>query len=98
MQDILTRLSRLSRPRLLMRAARIGARDYNRKVHLGRLLGQRVPVQHSAALIQLIELEQIMNDQRLNEDSTYSLLRHVEVLIAVVGEAQALQHATETAA
>ena len=39
MQDILSMLSAIHRPRLLMRAARFGAEDYRREVHLPRLLG-----------------------------------------------------------
>lgn len=91
MQDIITQLSALRRPRLLMRAARIGAKEYQRQIHLGRLLGHRVPPQHGAALVQLIEIEAILNEQRLNEDSSYSLLRHIDVMIAIVGEADALR-------
>ena len=38
MQDLSSMLHALSRPRLLIRAARIGARDYSRNRHLRRLL------------------------------------------------------------
>ncbi len=39
MQDILSRMNALRRPRLLIRAARAGADDYMRAPHLARLLG-----------------------------------------------------------
>ena len=39
MQDLLTMLNTLHRPRLMMRAAQIGAQDYRRATHLPRLLG-----------------------------------------------------------
>ena len=55
MQDILSMLHAIHRPRLLMRAARIGAEDYRRGVHLPRLLGYGVLPRHGAALIKLME-------------------------------------------
>jgi len=39
MQDIMSMLNALHRPRLLIRAARAGAIEYNRDRHLQRLLG-----------------------------------------------------------
>ena len=91
MQDILTMLNTLRRPRLLMRAARIGADDYRRSVHLPRLLGYGGLPRHGAALMRLIEIEAGLNEQRVVEDSSYSLLRHIDVLIAIVGEARTLR-------
>lgn len=89
MLDLMTQLKRLRRPRMLMRAARIGAADYKRDVHLTRILGPNAPDRPGAALIQLIEIEALYNDQRLSEGTTYSLLSHVEVMIAIVSEANA---------
>lgn len=42
MEDVLTQISRLKRPTLLVRTARHGLDDYNRVVHLRRLLKQRI--------------------------------------------------------
>ena len=91
MQDILSMLNALRRPRLLMRAARIGAEDYRRNAHLPRLLGYGQMPRHGAALMRLVEIESDLNDQRLSEDSAYSLLRHIDVLIAIVGEARIMR-------
>ncbi len=91
MQDILTRLNHMRRPRLLMRAARIGAEDYRRTLHLPRLMGHRRLPKQGEALMHLIEIEDALNDQRLNEDSSYNLLRHIDVLIAIVAEARVLR-------
>lgn len=91
MQDILSMLNALRRPRLLMRAARIGAEDYRRNAHLPRLLGYGHMPRHGAALMRLVEIETDLNAQRLNEDSAYSLLRHIDVLIAIVGEARIMR-------
>ena len=51
MQDILSLLSSLRRPRLLIRAARIGADDYRREHHLWRILGIETPIRSGPALM-----------------------------------------------
>jgi hypothetical protein len=86
-------LNALHRPRLLIRAARIGAEDYRRGAHLPRLLGYGQLPRHGAALMRLMEIEGELNALRLSEDSSYSLLRHIDVLIAVVGESRILRAA-----
>jgi hypothetical protein len=91
MQDVISMLHALRRPPLLMRAARIGAEDYRREVHLPRLLGYGVLPRHGAALLKLIELEGNLNDQRVNGNTSYSLFKHVDLLIAMLGEARILR-------
>ena len=57
MQDALTILHKLRRPKMLMRAAQIGVAEYKRVAHLPRLLGYgRMPKQ-SEAILKLIEIE-----------------------------------------
>lgn len=90
--DLLGRLSAVNRPRLLIRAARIGALDYRRDRHLPRLLGFGNLPKTPLAVLQLIELEQPMDQRRCDGDPGYSLTRHVEVLIALMGEAQLLSN------
>ena len=96
MQDVLSMLQALRRPSLLMRAARIGADDYQRAAHLPRLLGYGMLPRHGAALMKLMELENTLNDQRRSGDTSYSLVKHVDVLIAMVGEARVLRAAQTT--
>lgn len=91
MQDILGMLQSLHRPRLMMRAARIGARDYRRVSHLPRLLGYGVLPRHGAALIKLMEGEAVLEEQRVSGDASYSLIKHIDILIAMVGEARELR-------
>lgn len=91
MQDLLTQLSSLRRPRLLIRAARIGAQTYRREARLPRLLGYGVTPRTGPALIKLMSLEADLNDQRENGDACYSIAAHVDVLTAVMGEAQILR-------
>ena len=97
MQDVLTMLQCLHRPRLLMRAARIGAEDYRRAAHLPRLLGYGNLPRHTQALMRLMEIESELNAQRLEDESAYNLLRHIDILIAIVGEARIMQAAQPAA-
>ncbi|WP_417524090.1 DUF6477 family protein [Marinovum sp.] len=93
MQDALTLLRKLRRPRLLIRAARAGLADYRREVHLRRSLGTEPPRRAGPALIRLIEIETDLNDARLRKCASYSVARHVEVLVAMMGEAQLMRPA-----
>lgn len=93
MQDILTMLQALTRPSLLMRAARFGAENYKRAVHLPRLLGYGQLPRQGPALIRLMEIEADINAARLAQESSYSVPRHIDVLIAIVGEARILRRA-----
>lgn len=97
MQDILTMLNALHRPRLMMRAARIGAQDYRRAAHLPRLLGYGMLPRHGAALLKLIEMEAVLEEQRTGSDASYSLVKHLDVLIAMVPEARILRKTQATA-
>lgn len=90
MKDLMSMLNSLCRPRLLIRAARIGAQDYTRDRHLRRLLGYGALPRSAEALMRLMEIERGLDDQRRADDAGYSLPRHLDVLIAMVGEAQLL--------
>lgn len=88
MHDILGTLRALRRPPLLIRAARIGLQDYRREVHLRRLLRDGPLPQSATALIRLLETEAALDEERRLANSAYSPARHVEVLIAMMGEAR----------
>ncbi|MBJ6371544.1 DUF6477 family protein [Sedimentitalea arenosa] len=98
MQDLMSMLNALRRPQLLIRAARHGAQEYRRDRHLQRLLGYGTLPRPSAAIMRLMDLERTLNDQRQEDDAGYSLTRHLDILIAMMGEAQLLRaaHATPT--
>lgn len=81
----------LTRPRLLIRAARLGAEDYHRETHLPRLLGYDTLPRAADALMRLMASESVMNEQRKTGDAGYSLVRHLDILIAMVGEARILR-------
>lgn len=91
MQDILSMLHALHRPSLMMRAARIGADDYRRKAHLPRLLGHRILPGPGQACIQLMAIESDLEEKRVNDDAGYSMVYHLDVLIALVAEARVLR-------
>ena len=93
MQDVLSMLHALHRPRLMMRAARIGAEDYRRAAHLPRLLGYGQLPRHGDALMRLMELEAEHEERRTRGDAGYRLVAHLDVLIAMVAEARILRAA-----
>ena len=97
MQDILTMLHALHRPRLMMRAARIGAEDYRRAAHLPRLLGYRKLPGPSNACMQLMAIEGDWEEKRITDDASYNMVRHLDVLIALVAEARILRVAQASA-
>ena len=93
MNHILNMLDSLRRPRLLIQAARIGASDYRRDLHLRRHLGAGRLPRHGEALVHLMELESDLNDRRLSADASYMATEHVDILIAMLGEARMLRAA-----
>ncbi|MFW8593003.1 DUF6477 family protein [Cribrihabitans neustonicus] len=94
MQDLYSRLTALRRPRLLSRSARLGAQSYCRKRDLPRVLGYGPLPRPAEAALQLMELEQGMEESRQRGEAGYSLIRHVELLIALAGEAEYLERLT----
>ncbi|WP_050929801.1 DUF6477 family protein [Aestuariivita boseongensis] len=98
MQDILGLIDRLTRPRLLIRAARLGAADYDRDRHLPRLLGYGQVPRAADALMRLLQDEAVVNSQRKSGDASYSLTRHLDLLIAMMGEARILRASQESRA
>lgn len=93
MQDLMTMVAKLRRPRLLVRAARCGAAEYRRDRHLQRILGYGSLPRPALALMRLIDLETELDDLRRTNDTAYSLIRHIDVLIALMGEAQLIRTA-----
>ncbi|CUH76909.1 DUF6477 family protein [Tropicibacter naphthalenivorans] len=93
MKDVLGMLNDLRRPRLLIRAARIAAQDYQRAKHLGPLLGGGGLPRSGAAIVKLMELEADIDTRRRTHDAGYSVSAHVEILTALMGEAKVLREA-----
>ena len=90
MSDLRNLITALRRPRLLVRAARLGVRDYNRDRDLRRLMRVQGTPTPAAAVSRLIEEESQLEAIRQAGDASYSVLRHIEVLIALMAEARLL--------
>lgn len=98
----LTLPEELRRPRLLMRAARIGLQDYRRDRDLRRILPQALfstlksaspevalamMAQQGAALLEWLTQEEArIETARRAATADYSPLRHIEVMIALLAE------------
>lgn len=91
MLDIHTRIAQLKRPALLARAARFGVDDYRRQTHLRRILNRDTLPRHAESLMFLLEMEQEMNNARCAKSGNYSPVKHVDILIAISGEARLMK-------
>jgi len=91
MTDLMSLLKSLRRPRLLIRAARFGIPDYSRKRDLRRLLHTSTPPSPRLAISKLMTEESLLEDKRKASDTSYSIARHVSVLIALMAEARLMQ-------
>lgn len=86
MTDFLGVLNTLRRPRLLIRAARFGLKDYNRDRDLRRLVHTEELPTPSNAIPTLIAEESRLETNRRARDAAYSPARHVELLVALIAE------------
>ena len=91
MKDLQAMISGLRRPKLLVRAARFGVDEYNRSRHLGRILKCEALPRTGPAILRLLEVEAGLEDRRVAGAADYSAARHVEVLIALMGEARLIR-------
>lgn len=95
MNDFRKRLADLRRPRLLITVARHGVSDHRRDRDLRRLVDARDP---ETAVNTLIAQEQRLEDVRRTGCASYSITRHIEVLVALMAEVRLLPRPTLTLA
>jgi len=88
MTDCRTMLATLRRPRLLMRAARFGLAEYRRDRDLRRYVGGTASPEDTVT--SLMSVEARLEATRIAGDATYSVARHIEVLIALMAEVRLL--------
>lgn len=88
MTDPQTLMSSLRRPRLLVRAARLGLLDYNRTRSLRRLFPGETTPGPGQAFFTLAERESSLDQSRRNGEAAYSVARHIELLVALIDEAR----------
>ena len=89
LSDLRTLIDNLKRPRLLIRAARFGLSDYRRERDLRRLIDAAAPPE--TALKRLLSVEDDLEQTRRAGDASYSIARHIEVLIALMAEARVVR-------
>ncbi|HEY6918456.1 MAG TPA: DUF6477 family protein [Tabrizicola sp.] len=89
MTDCRTLLETLRRPRLLMRAARFGLAEYRRDRDLRRYVAGVASPEDTVS--SLMSVEARLEATRVAGDAAYSVARHIEVLIALLAEAQLLR-------
>ena len=90
MIDLSRHIASLRRPRLLIRAARLGVDEYRRERDLTRLMQNTHLPSPERAVSTLLDEEDRLETTRKSGDADYSPLRHVEVLIALIAEARLL--------
>lgn len=88
MTDLVSLVHALRRPRLLIRAARFGLQDYNRSRSLKRLARTPTVPSPRGAVNSLLKVEAELEDARCRGEASYSVSRHIEVLIALISEAR----------
>jgi hypothetical protein len=88
MRDLIGMISALKRPGILVRTAKIGADEYRRDVHLRRILKSEAPAKTGEAILRILEIESEINERRIANHAEYSVAEHVDVLIALLGEAR----------
>lgn len=93
MTDLIRALAALRRPSLMIRAARHGQASYHRTRDLARPIDSATTPPPGIAVERLLSEEEALEATRLAEDPTYSLSRHIDVLVALMAEAQFLQRA-----
>ncbi len=98
MPDFLQLIADLKRPKLLIRAARVGLADYNRARDLKRLTRSQSVPSPDRAMARLLAEENLMEETRLRGDAGYSFARHIELLIALIAEARLLLRGLEAQA
>ena len=89
MSDIRIMLANLRRPRLLMHAARFGLGDYRRERDLRRLVNSAGSPEQTVP--RLLSVEEDLEATRVAGEANYSAARHIDVLIALLAEAQLLR-------
>ena len=90
MCDTESPLAGLHRPRLLIRAARFGMADYKRTPSLRRMFAAAGAHAQRQIVALLLRREDEVDRLRRAGDATYSVARHVELLIALMAEARLL--------
>jgi hypothetical protein len=96
MTDLRTLMTDFRRPAMLLRAARLGLQDFHRERDLKRLLRTDCTAGPETTLPRLLDAENQLEETRRIGDASYSLCRHIEVLIALMAELRLLRQTPAT--
>lgn len=96
MLDLMTQISLLKRPPLLVRAARFALDGYDRHRQLAQILGEGTTARGGKAIVLLLEIEAELEADRKAHKAEYTALRHIDVLTALIAEARTLRDARGT--
>ena len=91
MPDQLSRLEHIKRPQILIRAAQLGMRDYRKTRHAGTLLADLSVNDLVARFDRLFWREAELDRERVTGTASYSAAKHIEVLSALIVEAELLR-------
>ena len=91
MLDLNSLLSTLKRSKFLVQTARIGLESYQRDRDISRILGVTKLPKTGEAILLLLEEEKQENQQRRDQAAFYSYARHIEILTAIMAEADLLR-------
>lgn len=84
MNNIQTQLNALQRPKLLIRAARVGVKDFQAYRDLRKINGS-AEQKSTPKLIDALFLEEFqLNDERLQNDPAYNVRNHIRALTALI--------------
>ncbi|KMW56851.1 hypothetical protein AIOL_001808 [Candidatus Rhodobacter oscarellae] len=90
MPELMELLQNMRRPGLLLQAAKLGMKDYNRERTLKRLALPTAEQNATNAVHALMSTEDTMEHARRAGDASYTPSRHVEVLVALLAEIRRL--------
>ena len=79
-------LPKIKRPRILIKAAKIGLKHYEREKGLEQLLRLNKGAKPESVVEKLVAAEATINEQRVNGGASYSLDRHINLLTALLNE------------
>ena len=84
MNNIQTQLNALQRPKLLIRAARVGVKDFQIDRDLRKINGS-AEQKSTPKLIDALFLEELrLNEERLQNDPAYNVRNHIRALTALI--------------
>lgn len=88
MIDFRTTVQQMQRPRMLIRAARMGLADYHRDRDLRRL--GHMSLQPEETMPHLLQEEGRIEEKRRKGEMGYSIAQHIDLLIAIMAEVRLL--------